>query len=334
MRVELERASHKGWESWHLRRGPLELVLVPQVGGRIMGMKWQGLDLAFTQPEREGIVEHVGRDGAVRARKRELGFPLWGGDKTWLAPQSRWTDELPFLDLDSGPYDLAIDQATHERVQVSMVSPVCRETGMRITRTVVLSSSDDEWRVIHRLTNASINEVGWGAWDVSMVARPGKVYLPVNPASPYPGLDAGGDPSRGPWPRRIPQASTLLAGCRVRPRMCDGGVQFGSILLSRDGDPRTRRAIAPGREFPDGGTSGCVRPPRLARFRRGSPCSWPVSPTGHVVPDPVRWELRAVSTSLGASRHGAPSSDLPVQRQQASCLVNAPSAADVPRPSL
>jgi hypothetical protein len=187
MRVELERASHKGWESWHLRRGPLELVLVPQVGGRIMGMKWQGLDLAFTQPEREGIVEHVGRDGAVRARKRELGFPPWGGDKTWLAPQSRWTDELPFLDLDSGPYDLAIDQATHERVQVSMVSPVCRETGMRITRTVVLSSSDDEWRVIHRLTNASINEVGWGAWDVSMVARPGKVYLPVNPASPYPG---------------------------------------------------------------------------------------------------------------------------------------------------
>ena len=35
----------------------------------------------------------------------QLGFVLWGGDKTWLAPQDRWTDGDPFLDLDSGAYD-------------------------------------------------------------------------------------------------------------------------------------------------------------------------------------------------------------------------------------
>jgi hypothetical protein len=185
---------------------------------------------------------------------------------------------------------------------------------------------------------------------VSMVARPGKVYLPVNPASPYPGgvktFANEGDSSRLRDAVVSDLGTVAVVECNQPSAFKFGvdaveGWMLGVIQVAghglvgyRDGDPRTRRAIAPGREFPDGGTSGCVRPPRLARFRRGSPCSWPVSPTGHVVPDPVRWELRAVSTSLGASRHGAPSSDLPVQRQQASCLVNAPSAADVPRPSL
>jgi len=185
--VVVERGRHKGWDSWHLRRGPLELILVPQVGGRIMGMKWRGRELAFTQPEREGLTEDVGSVSDVRVRKRELGMPLWGGDKTWLAPQTRWTDEVPFLDLDSGPYELDVERSTPERAEATMTSPVCRETGVRIVRNVVLPASDKWWSVTHRISNASSADVEWAAWDVSMVLRPGKVYLPTGPSSPYPG---------------------------------------------------------------------------------------------------------------------------------------------------
>jgi len=75
--------------------------LVPQVGGRIMGIRWRGHDLSFTQPELEGQVVDVAAVENPSAKKREMGFPLWGGDKTWLAPQTRWTEGAPFLDLDT-----------------------------------------------------------------------------------------------------------------------------------------------------------------------------------------------------------------------------------------
>lgn len=118
--------------------------------------------------------------------KRDLGFPLWGGDKTWLSPQARWTDGVPFLDLDSGPYELSVIQSDPDAVIVRMSSKVCRETGLQITRTVTMSSQGQEWIVIHALRNRSSLDAHWGVWDVGMVLRPGKAYLPRNPASPYP----------------------------------------------------------------------------------------------------------------------------------------------------
>ena len=185
-KITLMEAKHKGWDAWRLQRGRLELVLVPQVGGRIMGMIWRGRNLSFTQPEREGQVEGVRAVKDVRARKREMGFPLWGGDKTWLSPQTRWTDGVPFLELDSGPYELSVIQSDRDAAIVRMTSKICRETGLQITRTVTMSSQSQEWTVIHQLLNRSSLDVHWGVWDVTMVLKPGNVYLPRNPASGYP----------------------------------------------------------------------------------------------------------------------------------------------------
>ncbi len=108
MRTEtcsLERGSYKGWSSWHITSGPRELVLLPQVGGRLM-MRWKGRDLSFVHPGLAGMVVDLTQVDDRAAKRRELGFPLWGGDKTWLAPQERWLDGVPFLDLDSGGYEL------------------------------------------------------------------------------------------------------------------------------------------------------------------------------------------------------------------------------------
>jgi hypothetical protein len=115
-----------------------------------------------------------------------MGFPLWGGDKTWLAPQTRWTDGVPFLDLDSGAYDLTVERDGPDAAVVRMTSQVCRETGIQITRTVTVSSGSQDWIVTHQLINRSSSEVQWGVWDVNMVLKPGKVYLPSNVDSPYP----------------------------------------------------------------------------------------------------------------------------------------------------
>lgn len=185
-KITLIEAKHKGWDAWCLQRGRLELVLVPQVGGRIMSMIWRGRDLSFTQPEREGQVEDVRAVKDVRARKREMGFPLWGGDKTWLSPQTGWTDGVPFLDLDSGPYDLLVEHTGPEAAVVRMTSHVCRETGVQITRTVTISSDSQAWFVTHTLRNRSSHETRWGLWDVSMLYKPGRVYVPRGGTSRHP----------------------------------------------------------------------------------------------------------------------------------------------------
>ena len=59
MNVAVIAGRYKGWGCWFLKNGPVELVLVPQVGGRIMGIRWRGHDLSFTQPEIEGQVVDV-----------------------------------------------------------------------------------------------------------------------------------------------------------------------------------------------------------------------------------------------------------------------------------
>ena len=53
----LGRGSFKGWQAWRIKRGPLELAVVPEVGGRIMGLSWRGHQLAFVHPKLAGRTE-------------------------------------------------------------------------------------------------------------------------------------------------------------------------------------------------------------------------------------------------------------------------------------
>lgn len=184
-RIALEQTALRGWECWCIRRGPLELILLPQIGGRIIGLRWRGQDLFFTQPEREGTLVPLDRQEHVLEQKRALGFPLWGGDKTWLAPQAAWTLNLPFIDLDSGPYALQIQSSGPNEVRVAMISEQCRETGIRLTRTISVTNADDTWSVTHEMHNEGPSTVTWALWDVAMVTRPATVYLPTSASSAY-----------------------------------------------------------------------------------------------------------------------------------------------------
>jgi|APTNR8051073442_1049403.scaffolds.fasta_scaffold03060_5 hypothetical protein len=179
----MREAAFGGWNALWIEHGPLTLVLVPQIGGRIMSVIWKGHELSFVNPDCRGRVLDVASIADVHEAKRRLGFVLWGGDKTWLAPQDRWTDGDPFLDLDSGAYDLSIDRTTGA---ATMLSPICRETGVRIERTVLPGAEPGTWSVASRLINASDRMVVWAPWDVGMMLRPATVFMPTRPNSTYP----------------------------------------------------------------------------------------------------------------------------------------------------
>lgn len=184
--IQVDESGYLGWRALWLRGPEFALALVPDVGGRIMGVEWHGQQLAFANPDLAGRTEQVAAVADVRARKRALGLILWGGDKTWLAPQTRWTDEAPFLDLDCGAYEVAIETAPVGSAEVRLTSPVCRESGMQIERRIQMAADTPGWRVTHLLRNCSSATVAWAPWVVGMFRRPAQVFLPTRAASAHP----------------------------------------------------------------------------------------------------------------------------------------------------
>ncbi|MDJ0626340.1 MAG: hypothetical protein QNJ31_08260 [Candidatus Caenarcaniphilales bacterium] len=183
--LKIFKSSYKNWNTTTIEKDDLTLVLLPEVGGRIISMQWKGKELSFQQPERLGKTEDLQSTDSLPEKKKQMGFPLWGGDKTWLAPQFRWNDGVPFVDLDSGEYFLKIDKKTEEEIEVSMKSPICRETRIQITRTIKINSREEGWQLTHEFLNTNSYIVQWGIWDVNMVLRPGKVYLPISKNSKF-----------------------------------------------------------------------------------------------------------------------------------------------------
>lgn len=185
MRVTGERGTVHGWDGWWIRRGPLELGLVPAIGGRLMSFRWHGHELSYVHPDHAGRRPRLPDVADVAALKRELGFVPWGGDKTWLAPQERWREAVPFLDLDSGPYELAVERDDGAEVRVTMRSRVCREVGARVARTIVVRADTGDFTVEHALENPSAAPIAWGLWDVHQVCGPGMAYVPRRKGSAF-----------------------------------------------------------------------------------------------------------------------------------------------------
>ncbi len=184
--VSLEQRDYHGWPAYFLRRGDLELAITPSIGGRIMRVAWRGHDLAYSNPSYHGRALDLHNFPDPRAAKREFGLRRYGGDHTWLAPQSRWSDGLPFLDLDSGPYTAEVEESTEHDVRLTVTSPVDRETGMQVIRTVRLSAARAGFEVTHTLRNVSGKLAQWAIWDVFHLRRPGRVYLPRRKGSRFP----------------------------------------------------------------------------------------------------------------------------------------------------
>ncbi len=180
----LKQAPYGRWKNalW-LEQGDLSLILMPQVGGRIMGVRWRDRDLYWVNDELADNLIDVAAIAHPVAAKQELGFKLWGGNKTWLAPQDRWTAGLPFLDLDSGAYQLTVEDTVPTTIHLQ--SPICRETGIQITRSLTLHHAEPRWSLIHRLQNQGDRPVAWAPWSNTMVRRPARVLLPKRADSEF-----------------------------------------------------------------------------------------------------------------------------------------------------
>jgi hypothetical protein len=156
--------------------GDISLGLVPDLGGRIMSLQFCGEELLYGSVD-AGRDLPVLPDGAMAdlaAFKRSFGFKIFGGDKTWVAPEAAWLEKIPPLDLDAGRY--VFEQ---KKDAVVMTSPVCRETGLQIVRQVGLIAGGDVV-LIETLRNTTDRPVTRSIWNVTQVARPFDVFVPAH----------------------------------------------------------------------------------------------------------------------------------------------------------
>jgi hypothetical protein len=153
-----------GWHGLSMFSGDLEIGLIP-LGGRIISLKYQGQELLFIDPEHRGeIFDSFNGKDLVQA-KVEMGFRVWGGDKTWVAPQKEWILGIPPLDLDAAPYQYNIQNKS-----IIMTSEVCRETGLQIIRSVSLQ--DSQVHLKEEMYNRGSKTVKKGLWNVTQIPRP------------------------------------------------------------------------------------------------------------------------------------------------------------------
>ena len=173
----------KGWPAFVMRQNGLTLSVVPNVGGRLMGINLAGQELCFVHPELAGRT-YSGDVSDWPALCGDWNFPLWGGGKTWVAPESDWPQGAPHRDLDSLPWTVKEVWCTAESMGVTVQSPICSQSGLQISRRLTLPANATAWTVEHTLANCGTEVRTCGVWDVLMLCRPGRVSVPLAPSPP------------------------------------------------------------------------------------------------------------------------------------------------------
>jgi len=150
-----------------LRAEGVQAVIVPELGGRMLSLRFDGREVLWHDPElldddlqpRHPITRPALGSGFA-------GWQNWGGDKTWPAPQGRPGSGEGW----PGPPDGVLDSGEYRIVEVDRDALVLRSdreprTGLRIERELRVEPG----AVVVRST--VINDSGpaarWAAWEVA-----------------------------------------------------------------------------------------------------------------------------------------------------------------------
>lgn len=220
----LEWTHYLDWPAVSLREGPLELFVVPSIGGRLMGIRYHGDELSFVNASLAGRVASDDAD-AWAELCGEWAFPLWGGGKTWVAPESRWPDGAPHRDLDSGAYTVVKTWSDDRSMGIELESPVCEQSGLQIYRHITIEAGTSRWSTLHRLTNRGSFARECGIWDVLMLNRPARVDVTVDADTYAPRDVVAQIAGKGPIADLCDTDIVRLNGAQLSVE-CDRAVEF------------------------------------------------------------------------------------------------------------
>lgn len=175
----VRKVDYHGWGCVELSNGRIEVVVAPQLGGRIIQLRLGDAEYLWVNPKLAGrVLSYVTGKVARRTPKKE-DLPKWanyGGDKLWPAPQGfksaeQWPGPPDPAHLggtvDNGRYTLETLSSGPDLAAVRLTSPADLYAGIRFVREIRLRQAATTVELASTMTNVSNRTVRWGIWQVT-----------------------------------------------------------------------------------------------------------------------------------------------------------------------
>jgi len=184
----VETVDYKGWHAQQLSNRWVQLIVVPQNGGRLMQVSFAGHPYLFVNPKYEGKY--------LPPSSRQ--WFNYGGDKLWLLPEGN-KDEQHWAGnsdvLDDGPFDFR-KLSEGKECEIELTGPADPQTGVQFVRTIRLDVDSPRIRFHATMRNITGHSLEWSMQSVSQYdtadrsAPSGfnhdfRTFTPANPASSY-----------------------------------------------------------------------------------------------------------------------------------------------------
>ena len=165
--VDVSRITYKGWtDCYSISNQHVRIVVVPQIGGRIMEYSLDG---------ENAIWQNDAELGKTSGRDIGKTWHNYGGYKAWNAPLSRNETYIDYF-YDSQP---SIAEILPDRSGIRVtVSPIDNR-GLQFIREISLSPVTTRVRIVEKMKNISEHEVEWSIWGVSQVNTPCWIIFPI-----------------------------------------------------------------------------------------------------------------------------------------------------------
>lgn len=182
-----------GWKAQELSNKWVRVILVPQVGGRVMQVEFGGHPYLFVNPKYKGTYTPPAQ------ASQAAHWINYGGDKVWPLPEGTGDAEHwpgPLSDaLDDGDYAFRVISEKPACI-VRLEGPADSFTGLQYSREITIRPDSPEISFHAEMKNASAHSIRWSiqsvtqydtadASDAAHYNRSFWAFAPTNPHSAY-----------------------------------------------------------------------------------------------------------------------------------------------------
>jgi len=188
----IQAVDYRGWQAQEVSNRWLQLVVVPQNGGRVMQVTFAGHAYLFVNPKLAGKYFPPSSSQWFN----------YGGDKLWLLPEGT-NDEQHWVGnsdiLDDGPFDFR-KLSEGQSCEIQLIGPSDPQTGIQFTRTIHVDADSPRIAFHASMKNVTGHTLEWSMQSVSQydTSTPGETnpdsrrmnpefwtFTPANPSSSY-----------------------------------------------------------------------------------------------------------------------------------------------------
>jgi hypothetical protein len=155
----IEAVDYKGWQAQQISNRWVQLIVVPQNGGRLMQVTFAGHPYLFVNPT------YAGKYLPPTAGK----WFNYGGDKLWLLPEGN-DDEQHWVGdsdvIDDGPFSFR-KLSEGQLCEIELTGPADPQTGIQFQRTIRLDADSPRIRFHANMKNVTGHTLEWSMQSVS-----------------------------------------------------------------------------------------------------------------------------------------------------------------------